>query len=208
VIKKTLIFLRSTSEKIINLYYFNHHLNNHVIMAPPKRKRHAESAKAALEDQGEGSALNPKRQHLLPESNPPQNQPEPPTASQESLLRLCEDFHSQSEASESESEESEGVLSQLEGDISEGDTEGDKELDFALKNDHLDQDFGLPTRGELAEEEEDQSDAEMDLIEDFEASTYFRQSIIKGDNMKFELPAEDYTITESITCKILSLLIH
>ena len=66
-----------------------------------------------------------------------------PPSSQDSLLQLRQDFHSESE--DEESEGSEG---------SKGSEEDIRELDIAPLNEHLDQEYGLPIRRELAEDEE------------------------------------------------------
>jgi len=78
----------------------------------------------------------------------------------------------------------------------------DKEFNFAFKNDHLDQEFGLFIRKELAEKEKNQLDVKIELIKDFEASIYFCQLIlaVKG-KFEYKLSIKGNNIQELISYK-------
>jgi hypothetical protein len=143
-------------------------------MAPPKRKRHVDIANAASEKPQDHSELGPKRQHLLlkalkaPITAPPPPPLPPPAGSQDSITRLRQDFHSESEGGdfEANTEAAKG------DDIDE--SESEDEPDIKPLNKYLDQDIELER--ELAEK--DQSDIEEEVIKDFEAYSNFRQSIL------------------------------
>jgi hypothetical protein len=89
----------------------------------------------------------------------------PPTGSQDSLLRLRQDFHS-----ESEGEESETSIEETEGSNTNK-SKSKKELDIILLNKYLDQDIKLERE---LEEETDQSDIEEDIIKNTKSYINFR----------------------------------
>jgi hypothetical protein len=167
-------------------------------MAPPqKRKRHADTAKEA----SEAPELVPKRIKA-----PLKTAKVLITASQESLLQLRQDFYSESEEEESEYESEDNIIDQSQNKESEKKSE---KLDITFLNKYMDQEFSLPIRGELAEEEADQSDIEIELLEDFETFIYFRQLILvlKGE-FRYKILAEENDIQELVSCKVIFLFIN
>jgi hypothetical protein len=88
-----------------------------------------------------------------------------PTSSKDSLLRLCQDFHS-----ESENKESEASIEETEGSNTNK-SENKEELNITLLNKYLDQDIKLERE---LEEETDQSDIEEDIIKDTKSYINFR----------------------------------
>jgi hypothetical protein len=137
-------------------------------MAPPKkRKRQADMAKAASKEPQDHSELVPKQQHLQSKA-PKAPTTAPPTGSQDSLLRLRQDFHS-----ESESEESEASIEEAEGSNTD-ESESEKKLDIAPLNKYLDQDIKLERE---LEEETDQSDIEEDCNRAFRFIDAYRKEL-------------------------------